>query len=414
VAPSYGGSTGQSINGGVAVYGSRFAMRAIELPLTCYVFSNRMLQFRRITTQKRFIPQIDGLRFVAIASVVLFHIYAALEHGAVPLPIALDTDLPKRGVELFFAISGFILGVPFASRYLLNAPRVDLKQYFLRRLTRLEPPYFLSLFACAAIAWVALHRSPGEMAPHLLASFGYMHNLIFGAFPGAVNGVAWSLEIEVQFYVLVPVLSLLFSIPDASLRRGVLLAVMLVVGFLSIPLYGSLHLHYSIGYYLPCFLAGFLICDLYLTRAEWKRTFAWDVFALCLWPLVWLMGRNTSHIVLPFLIVFLYLGAFRGRILAAVFSHPWITNIGGMCYSIYLFHFVLIYGVKHFTGPLHVGENFWVYYVLQVFLILPVVMLFCGAFFLLIERPCMDRDWPKRLRLQWQSSMPLRARASQS
>ena len=68
-----------------------------------------MLQFKRITTQKRFIPQIDGLRFVAIASVVFFHIYAALEIGAIPVPIPFNTDLAKRGVELFFAISGFIL-----------------------------------------------------------------------------------------------------------------------------------------------------------------------------------------------------------------------------------------------------------------------------------------------------------------
>ncbi len=95
-----------------------------------------MLQFRRITTQKRFIPEIDGLRFVAISSVVLLHIYAALESGNVAVPWAMDVDLPKRGVELFFAISGFILGVPFASHRLLQAPKVNLKQYFLRRLTR--------------------------------------------------------------------------------------------------------------------------------------------------------------------------------------------------------------------------------------------------------------------------------------
>jgi len=49
-------------------------------------------------------------------------LYAALERGAVAEPVALNTDLAKRGVELFFAISGFILGIPFASRYLLNAP----------------------------------------------------------------------------------------------------------------------------------------------------------------------------------------------------------------------------------------------------------------------------------------------------
>ena len=44
------------------------------------MLSTSMLQFRSITTQKRFIPQIDGLRFVAIASVVSFHIYAAFEN----------------------------------------------------------------------------------------------------------------------------------------------------------------------------------------------------------------------------------------------------------------------------------------------------------------------------------------------
>ena len=105
-----------------------------------------MLQFQRITTQRRLIPQIEGLRFVAIASVVFFHIYAALKSGAVPAPFPLDSDMPKHGVELFFAISGFILGVPFASRYLLGTAKINLRSYFLRRLTRLEPPYFLALF----------------------------------------------------------------------------------------------------------------------------------------------------------------------------------------------------------------------------------------------------------------------------
>lgn len=373
-----------------------------------------MLQFRRITTQKRFIPQIDGLRFVAIGSVVLFHIYAALERGAVPTPIPFNTDLAKRGVELFFGISGFILGVPFASHYLMNAPNVNLKQYFLRRLTRLEPPYFLSLFACAAMQAVVSHRSFSDMAPHLLASSLYLHNLFFGAFPGAVNGVAWSLEVEVQFYILVPLLALLFSISNSRVRRSVILLMMLVGGLLSNRLYSSLRFHASIAYYLAFFLAGLLVCDFYITRGEWKKSFLWDGLAFALWPLIWFMGRNSGHVVIPFIIVLLYLAAFRGRIFSAVFSNRWITDVGGMCYSIYLFHFMLIYGVKHITAPLHIGQNFWVYYALQSTMIVPVVMLFCGSFFLLIERPCMDREWPRKLWKQGQALMLSAARQSPS
>jgi hypothetical protein len=163
------------------------------------------------------------------------------------------------------------------------------------------------------------------MTPHLLAHSFYMQNLTFGAVFGSVNPVAWSLEIEVQFYVLVPLLSLMFSIGDARLRRIAILLGMLITSLLSIPLYRSMHLHYSILYYCPFFLAGFLLCDRYLTRGEWRTSFIWDA-AICLWPFVWLMSRNVGHVLLPLLIVVLYLSAFRGRISSAIFSHPVINQ----------------------------------------------------------------------------------------
>lgn len=115
------------------------------------------------------------------------------------------------------------------------------------------------------------------------------------------------------------------------------------------------------------------------------------------------MGRDNGHIVLPFVIVFLYLAAFRGRICSAIFSHPIITDIGGMCYRIYLFHFIIIYGIKHFSASLHFGENFWLYFTLQCCLIIPVVLLSAEPFLLLIERPCMDREWPMKLWRQGQA-----------
>jgi hypothetical protein len=75
---------------------------------------------------------------------------------------------------------------------------------------------------------------------------------------------------------------------------------------------------------------------------------------------VWFLGRDNGHVVFSFVIVLLYLAAFRRRICSAIFSHPIITDISWMCYSIYLFHFIIIYGVKHFSASLHFGENFWV------------------------------------------------------
>lgn len=355
--------------------------------------------FRRITSQKRFIPQIDGLRFVAISSVVLFHLYASLNHdGAVNNP-AFDPAsvgmLSKRGVELFFVISGFILGVPFASSYLLGAPKINLKQYFLRRLTRLEPPYILSLLVWAGILFATARQSGREILPHLLASMAYLHNLIYNG-DSTINVVAWSLEVEVQFYVLVPLLAGIFAIADTRMRRGAIVVLMLASALLGGQLLNT-RLQASVVYYLPFFLAGFLLCDLYVSRRDWKLSWAWDVAVLCGWPLVWYLSPRWSHVLLPFIIVVLYLSAFRGRLCSALFSHPIITDIGGMCYSLYLFHFLIISAVSRVSKPVHIGHEFWAYYFLQAVLVLPVVLILCGVFFLLVERPCMDRDWPRKL-----------------
>jgi peptidoglycan/LPS O-acetylase OafA/YrhL len=78
-----------------------------------------MISLRRVTSGRAFIPQIDGLRFIAIMSVVLFHFISSLRRNTIaPSPFAGQEELfgvlSKRGVELFFCISGFILSTPFA------------------------------------------------------------------------------------------------------------------------------------------------------------------------------------------------------------------------------------------------------------------------------------------------------------
>jgi peptidoglycan/LPS O-acetylase OafA/YrhL len=319
-----------------------------------------MLNFRRITTQKEFIPQIDGLRFVAIVSVILFHLHGLLQHkGAVRGPV-FDvfqiSVMTRRGVELFFAISGFILGIPFGSHYLRGAPRIDLRRYFIRRLTRLEPPYIINLLVFAGVLVIVMHQSIREIVPHLMASVLYLHNITYGG-NSTINPVAWSLEVEIQFYVLVPVLARLFGIARPGMRRGVMMALMFISAVLTIGLVQT-PLRASILYYLPFFLAGFVLCDLYLTRQEWKRSFLYDAIALCGWPLVWYLGSTLGHVVLPFVIIVLYLAAFRGRLCSALFTNRVITDIGGMSYSLYLFHFLAISAAARITKPWHLGQNF--------------------------------------------------------
>jgi peptidoglycan/LPS O-acetylase OafA/YrhL len=181
------------------------------------------MQFRRITTSGHWIPEIDGLRLIATAAVVLYHLSAQLlRPGGVTIApryhaLAMSIGNGHRGVQLFFLLSGFILALPFAKHHLTGKPRPSLRQYMARRLTRLGPPYIVNLLLAATAFVLIENNTVRSVLPHLFASLFYLHNLIFLE-PSIINPVAWSLEVEVQFCLLAPLLAQLFRIRNAVTR----------------------------------------------------------------------------------------------------------------------------------------------------------------------------------------------------
>src|SRR4051812_39015821 len=112
-----------------------------ERPPTDCTARSWLSGFRRITTTGEYIPEIDGLRFIAITCVVFLHLGTYV--GNFGHPDIGIFSIGGKGVELFFVISGFVLATPFVRYRLAGGKPVRLKPYFLRRLTRLEPPYLL-------------------------------------------------------------------------------------------------------------------------------------------------------------------------------------------------------------------------------------------------------------------------------
>ena len=366
---------------------------------------------RRITSGGSWIPEVDGLRFVAISSVVLYHIFAQLlvKTGH---PVALQARYAwlgtavgngDRGVRLFFVISGFILGMGFARQHLHLGKPVSLKKYFLRRVTRLEPPYILNLVFCALVAFFYYHQALAYMVPHLLASILYQHNLAYHT-PSVINGVTWSLEVEIQFYILAPLIALLFRISNATMRRSIFLVLIAVCGILQLLLHANATVAaLTIVFYMQYFLAGMLLTDLYLiVRPHASIHWAWDLVSLIGWPVVFLVSRNFLwfHAILPFLIMLLYIAAFQGVIFRKFFSNFWIAIIGGMCYSIYLWHFFTIGVFFKLTRHLIVFHDFLLNFIGQVIALgIPIAVVSLLAY-VLVERPCMDPAWPRKL-WQW-------------
>ncbi len=371
--------------------------------------ASRLLErLTRKTTSGRYIPEIDGLRFVSIALVLLYHEAGYFQfnfRGAyTPGPdadvLGIVVGTGHHGVELFFMISGFVLALPFAAHYLAAARPVRLRAYYLRRVTRLEPPYFLAMIAFFVLRLVTDHQGLATLLPHLLASLGYVHNQVFAAQP-IINIVAWSLEIEVQFYMVAPLLAMVFAIRNLLVRRGLILAAMLLASALFRPDLENDRWALSLLNFVQFFLIGLLIADVYIV--DWNQaptlSWRWDLVALIGWPavlLVWVRDWGTA-LLFPPLALLLFAAAFRSRLSRWFLTNPWITVIGGMCYSIYLLHYLMISALVHVTGAIGRSPIFGVHMLVQFALLTPIILLVSLVYFVLIERPCMDRDWPRKL-----------------
>lgn len=381
-------------------------------------------RFSRITSGGSVIPQIDGLRFIAIIGVIAYHIrwicsyYLPASPSRLPVEGDLVNDLfvtGRFGVPLFFGISGFILSLPFARHSLCGEKQVGLRGYYLRRLTRLEPPYIIQLVIVFALCALVLRHEPSNQQlyhdqgwasysiKHILASLFYLNGFIFGKHPYP-NYVLWSLEIEVQFYILAPILAQVFKIRNTSMRRGLLLGAMLLGGVVSISA-GSLmadpyRIIFSLAGSFQYFLAGFFLTDLYLTGSlvVRLRTFRWDFLFLMMFPLV-VCFRNAWWLTVasPFIVLILLMGAFRGVLANKLLGLKWITTIGGMCYTIYMYHAFMISSMARLTchWQTHI---LWLDLLIQFFLMTGPIIVLSAVLFALFERPFMRKDWPARVR----------------
>ena len=151
------------------------------------------------------VGNVDVLRAVAALMVVAGHAYG-LGGRTVSVQAERWYDVlvinGAAGVWLFFAISGYVIGKPFIDRLVTGRPLPSLAPYALRRAARIFPLYWIALTAFIVIAGAG--ATTGWQFPlHYLL----LHNLVPGR-EGAILSVAWTLSVEMLFYIAVPLLAL--------------------------------------------------------------------------------------------------------------------------------------------------------------------------------------------------------------
>ncbi len=373
-----------------------------------------LARLSRRTTTGRYVPVVDGLRFVAIMLVVVFHAALVLDlllgRRTLTPPFgefrgAPATDVfgrlvweTKIGVQVFFMVSGFVLSLPHISSRQLGTPKPPLGRFFLRRVTRIEPPYFVALTVLFVASFLAAN---GHGLSHYVAGLAYAHGFWFGRM-NPYDAVTWSLEVEIQFYVLVPLLAIaLCSGPARTRTQTCLVVAALAICLQSSGLFNDPHLFAFLGNYLQFFVLGWLLGDIYVTRwnASAPESRWWDLVTLVGWPAL-LFGLTTGGAfqvaVAPWLIFALAVAVFCGPLTRRALSAPWIATIGGMCYSIYLTHYPVMIALRGLVSPV-ARLPYPVALLLAFSIMLPVVLVAAAVFFVTIERPCMNPDWARHV-----------------
>lgn len=365
----------------------------------------------RITSGGKLIREIDGLRFMAILPVMIQHFTERFDRYSTVTFVHTPVDnftsyIASRGflgVYIFFVISGFVLALPFASHKFMSKKKVEISTYFWRRLTRLEPPYiiWMTLFF---ILFVFHNRVTfSEYLPHYLANITYTHTLIYNRW-SPFNPPTWTLEIEIQFYILAPFLSMLFFQIGNKLYRRIFNVLFIILLVLVQQYYGLYKNPYSFTIlgHLQYFLIGFILVDFYLN--DWrdlKRSTVFDVtglLSLASFIYFWSWNYELSSRVAVILSLFIFfISVFKGNYLNQFVTNRWIMVIGGMCYTIYLIHLPFAEFWIRITKSIHITDIYTLNLLIQLVIFIPLIIVISAFFYVLIERPFMNKDWPQNL-----------------
>ncbi len=151
---------------------------------------------QRPTWLPSYVPELDGLRGLAVLAVVLYHCHTRLTGTWIYGPLLWGW----AGVNLFFALSGFLItSILIEAR---DKPHY-FRNFYARRALRIWPVYFLLLIVCYTVPEWFLGDTLAHQAhwKTLVAYALFIQNLRHTQLPGTL-GPTWSLAIEEQYYVV--------------------------------------------------------------------------------------------------------------------------------------------------------------------------------------------------------------------
>ena len=299
------------------------------------------------------------------------------------------------GVDLFFCLSGFILGYIYLESYSTSpsSPIKISKNFFIKRFARLFPVYLLTtLIAYLFILIATLRGHEFAHLPNDLLDFSTVaKNLIaVQAWDNSpsLNYPAWSVSAEFFAYLIFPILTLIFVKMRHKAKLGAcfVLSITFLVHAYSVnyPSFGNPNLirvstEFSMG------LAAYvLIRDLNFQKRF--ILFARAALTILLLTTIFLVeSQSIKNVLVPEILLLIICVNYYHNIPSKGLSRKWLVKLGLWSYSIYLTHGLVGYAVSGLGLPIKFQNTYL--NLLELFILLTVVILSGALMTSLIENP---------------------------
>jgi peptidoglycan/LPS O-acetylase OafA/YrhL len=347
---------------------------------------------------------LDGIRGLAALFVVLNHLFERAWPGypADHAPFwAAWMTYGRFAVVMFIALSGFSLGLgPARSGWRFKS----IATYAHRRAWRILPPYWAALGFSLVMTWFVLAQ-PGRALPNgkSVVVYGLLVQDVLSV--GNPNRAFWSIAIEAQLYVLLPLLLLVRRV-SARAMVGLVAAIVVTIGLLGphVPLMNSALVKFTPDLAV-LFAVGLLAAGI-VTAGEHTRSRPWAGYALAATvPAIALMvvkgstwsGQNLFWLDLawaPAIGCFLAaIATSRPRPVVRFLNSLLPRSLGSCSYSLYLTHMPIVIAVSYGLVLGRVATGTPTFFVLAAIL-LPVTVCFARLFAAVFELPFQRyRGW---------------------
>jgi peptidoglycan/LPS O-acetylase OafA/YrhL len=313
-----------------------------------------------ITHAPAYIPELDGLRAFAILSVLFFHF-------GVP-----GFDGGFIGVDVFFVISGFLIGRGIKAD--IDNQTFSLSGYYIRRFKRIYPALLLMLLCVVSVGALALR--PFDVVAlakaTIFAAFGagniHFARIAENYFAEDVNRVAvlhtWSLGVEEQFYILLPLIYLaLAKLRQKTSFKACIFYGLIIVSFIVCQYLltaNSILAFYGLPSRAWELLLGVVAGHSpFLVNRKYRPLFALAGFSLILVAVFSLTQSSPFpglNALLPVLGTVLTIIGGSAGVGCALTRSP-VVAIGKMSYSLYLWHWpILVFGQDPRLSPDFAGD----------------------------------------------------------